>query len=162
MPSLLSRRRITGNQSHVVCFRRREPEIGRGRRRGDDWQFSDSVSPCGGAACRLSRKAHNSFSGDQMSFTSCCVEWRALEHLSVPSLQDTDDREEADLSWCDRRARRHRHLEKALTQFVLFLRFGSFFGVKVPDCDGVAVRQQRDECLMLVANNNNSGWRRQC
>lgn len=59
-------------------------EVPRGA--GYDWQFNDCVSPCDRGGRRQLRKAHNSFgvlSSDSMRFMSCCVEWQALEHLSV-------------------------------------------------------------------------------
>lgn len=38
-----------------------------------------------------------------------------------------------------------------LTQSVLFLRFRSLFGIKVPDCDGIAGRHQTDKEIFIRA-----------
>lgn len=189
----LSRSRITtGNEHHIVCSRYREADVGcrRGAAAPAETDVSlATASPCAVAAARRpSRKAHNSFSGDQMSFTSCCVEWQALEHLSVPSLLDTEDGEGAYLSRCVRWNRRlklgkwkrqrclreKKRKKKALTQFVLLFRFGSLFGIKVPDCDGIAVRPRRRKFnvikrktwIIILAKNNNvqqlmSFWQQQ-
>lgn len=68
---------MAGNERHIVS-RYREADIGRRRGAAAPAETADSsamASPRAPAAARRpSRKAHNSFSGDQMSFTSGCVE----------------------------------------------------------------------------------------